>query len=166
MTDDHDRPASKPAASSGQSSVEPRRNRRLSPNGVKERGPTARSKLSNNPLLRPEGVSAQSNAGRRWRDLASYYGKVLGPERLSREDIRAKLRNVIWLTLETEQLRTERLCGRPVSIHQVLHLSQELKALLGDLGLAEPSAPGSASSSVPLPTFPTLRNELAEEPAS
>jgi hypothetical protein len=97
-----------------------------------------RAARTNNPLVPPAGVPARSSQGRRWRDLCRHYGGRLGPERLADEATRARLLNLIWLTTELERLRDARFCDRP-PIHTLLHMSQEQRVLLAELGLAEPT---------------------------
>lgn len=113
--------------------------------GRGERRPqTARARRSNAPLELPSGIHGQSPEGRRWRDLATHYSTQLGAEHMKREDVRARVRSVLWLTVELERLQDERLCGKPVATETVLHLTQELRLLLRELGLS-----GSTSTTLP-----------------
>jgi hypothetical protein len=113
--------------------------------GRGERRPqTARAARTNDPLGLPDGLHGQSPAARRWRDLATHYSVQLGVECMKREDIRARVRSVLWLTCEVERLQDERLCGKPVATETVLHLTQELRLLLRELGLS-----GSTSTTLP-----------------
>jgi hypothetical protein len=110
-----------------------------SPRLREQRAATARSRTTNDPLRWPVGLHPQSGVARRWRDLATHYAAQLGPERMAREDVRTRLRSVLWLSVEVDRLQGERLCDRPVPLHSVLHAAQELKALLNELGLSEPT---------------------------
>src|SRR5262245_16138276 len=99
-----------------------------------------RAARTNNPLLLPPGVSSRSSQGRRWRDLASSYAARLG-DRITDEAIVARLRSVIWLSIEIERLQAERLCNQPVPVHTLLHMTQELRVLLSELGLSKDESP-------------------------
>jgi hypothetical protein len=109
-------------------------NRRAGPERA-SRSAYIRSAATNNPLACPPGVNPRSSEGRRWRDLAVHYAGMLGPERMTRENVRTRLRAVLWLSVELDRLQGERLCDRPVPLHTVLHLTQELRTLLAELGL-------------------------------
>jgi hypothetical protein len=61
----------------------------------------------------------QSRQGRRWLDLAQHYSALLGPERIKHEPTVAKVRALIWTTLEAERLSDLHLRGEPVSPHAV-----------------------------------------------
>jgi hypothetical protein len=97
--------------------------------------PSQRSAVTNDPLALPPALLLTTSAGRRWRDLAVSYAEQLGPERMTREDVRARLRSLIWITVELERLHDERVCDRPVPLHTMLHLAQEQRALIAELGL-------------------------------
>jgi hypothetical protein len=56
---------------------------------------------------------------------------------MAREDVRTRLRTVLWLSVEIDRLQGERLSDRPVPLHSVLHATQELRTLLQELGLSE-----------------------------
>src|SRR5262249_27446783 len=101
---------------------------------------TARAARTNSPLEPPEHLRGKGHtaAGRRWRDLCRFYGNRLGASRLADEATRARLLNLIWLTLELERLRDARVCDRP-PVHTLLHMSQEQRVLLQELGLSEPT---------------------------
>jgi hypothetical protein len=60
----------------------------------------------------------------------------LGAERLADEATRAQLLNLIWLTLELERIRDLPSAQRP-PVHTLLHMSQEQRVLLQQLGLNE-----------------------------
>jgi hypothetical protein len=107
------------------------------------RSPVLQARVSNDPLAPPLGLNPRSSEGRRWRDLALVYSAQLGPERMAREDVRTRLRSVLWLSVEVDRLQGERLCDRPVPLHSVLHATQELRTLLQELGLSEPQGNGS-----------------------
>jgi hypothetical protein len=93
--------------------------------GRGERRPyTARSARTNDPFRLPDDLHGQSPIARRWRDLAAAYSAQLG-ERVRREDVRARVRALIWLTLEIERLHDDRICNRPVNLQLLLHMSQE-----------------------------------------
>ena len=66
-----------------------------------------------------------------------HWGPRLGAQRLADEAIRATLLNLIWITLELERIRDLPTSQRP-AIHTVLHISQEQRVLLQQLGLNEP----------------------------
>jgi hypothetical protein len=100
-----------------------------------------RAARTNNPLVPPAGVPARSPEGRRWRDLCRHYGSKLGAERLRDEATRARLLNLVWLTLELEHIRDTPPAQRP-PVHTCLHLSQEQRVLLSELGLSEPARSG------------------------
>jgi hypothetical protein len=101
---------------------------------------TARSRRTNSPLELPAALrgKGQSPEGRRWRDLCRFYGSRLGPERLADEATRALLLNLIWLSLELERIRDLPTSQRP-PVHTSLHMSQEQRTLLQQLGLNEPA---------------------------
>jgi len=108
--------------------------------GRGERRPqTGRAARTNHPLGLPEGLHGQSPGARRWRDLARSYSARLGAERMRREDVIARVRSVVWLTLEIERLQDERLCDQPVPLHTLLHMTQELRVLISELGLSTPA---------------------------
>jgi hypothetical protein len=98
-------------------------------------------------LALPSRLSLTTARGRRWRDLAVHYSQQLGDERMTREDVRARLRSLIWLTIEFERLQDETICDQPVAIHSVLHMTQEQRALLNELGLCD-APPSDALPSV------------------
>jgi hypothetical protein len=107
--------------------------------GRGERRPqTARAHRTNSPLELPATLrgKGQTPEGRRWRDLCHHYGGKLGPERLVDEATRAQLLNLIWLTLELERIRDAPAPQRP-PVHTLLHMSQEQRVLLQQLGLNE-----------------------------
>jgi hypothetical protein len=107
--------------------------------GRGERRPqTARAHRTNSPLELPATLrgKGQTPEGRRWRDLCRHYGSRLGPERLADEATRAQLLNLIWLTLELERIRDAPAAQRP-PVHTLLHMSQEQRVLLQQLGLNE-----------------------------
>jgi len=64
---------------------------------------------------------------------------------MQHEAVIARVRSVCWLTCEVEQLQDARMCGKPVATETVLHLTQELRLLLRELGL-------SNATSAALPT--------------
>ena len=104
--------------------------------GRGERRPqTARAARTNDPLELPPGVRGQSPEGRRWRDLAAHYSTRLGAERMNREDIRARVRLILWLTVELERLQDQRMCDKPAPLHMLLYMQKELRDLLRSLGL-------------------------------
>ena len=84
----------------------------------------------------PAGLSRQD--ARRYRDLIHEYAGRVGAERMKYEDTQARVPAVVWLTVELERLQGERLCDRPVPLHTVLHMTQELRTLLQELDLSEP----------------------------
>jgi hypothetical protein len=107
--------------------------------GRGERRPqTARAARTNDPLALPEALRGrgQSPEGRRWRDLAAHFAARLGKERMQSEATRARVRNLIWLTVELERLHDACVCDRP-PVHTWLHMSQEQRVLLTELGLSE-----------------------------
>jgi hypothetical protein len=109
--------------------------------GRGERRPqTARARRTNFPLELPARLRGrgQTSEGRRWRDLCRHYGSRLGPERLADEATRACLLNLIWITLELEHFRDSPPAQRP-PVHTLLHLSQEQRVLLQQLGLSAPT---------------------------
>ena len=55
---------------------------------------------------------------------------------MKREDVRARVRSLIWLTIELERLHDTRVCDRP-PIHTLLHMSQEQRVLIAELGLSD-----------------------------
>ena len=107
--------------------------------------PTQRSAVTNDPLGLPSRLLLTSARGRRWRDLAVSYAEQLGPERMVREDVRARLRSLIWTTIELERLHDERVCDKPVPLHTMLHLAQEQRALIAELDLDAPPATAAPS---------------------
>ena len=107
--------------------------------GRGERRPqTARAHRTNSPLELPATLrgKGQTPEGRRWRDLCRHYGSRLGPERLADEATRAQLLNLIDLTLRLERIRDS---AQQPPTHTILHLCQEQRALLAELGLSERS---------------------------
>ena len=134
--------------------------------GRGERRPqTGRAARTNHPLVLPPGLNGQSPAGRRWRDLVEHYSVQLGPERMRNESIRARLRSLVWLTLEIERCTDERVCDKPVAIHTLLHMGQELRVLLAELGLKhdEPQ-PRPSPESEPGPERPTSLADYLAKP--
>ena len=103
-----------------------------------QRPQTARSRRTNSPLELPEALrgKGQTSEGRRWRDLCRFYGSRLGPERLADEATRACLLNLIWVSLELERIRDAPAPQRP-PVHNLLHMSQEQRVLLQQLGLSQ-----------------------------
>jgi hypothetical protein len=99
---------------------------------------TLRSRLTNDPLVLPAGLNSRSSEGRRWRDLALAYSTQLG-DRLKYDGVGTQLRSLLWLSLEVDRMTVERLAGKPVPLHSVLHAVQEVRALLAALGLSEPT---------------------------
>jgi hypothetical protein len=95
---------------------------------------TLRSKRSNDPLAMPVGLDPRSSEGRRWRDLALAYSAQLG-ERMKCDGVGTQLRSLLWLSLELDRMTADRLTGKPVPLHTVLHCAQEVRALLTALGL-------------------------------
>jgi hypothetical protein len=107
--------------------------------GRGERRPqTARAHRTNSPLELPAALRGrgQSPEGRRWRDLCRHYGGKLGAERLADEATRALLLNLVDLTLRLERIRDS---AQQPTTHTVLHLCQEQRTLLQQLGLSERS---------------------------
>jgi hypothetical protein len=101
-----------------------------------KRPQTARAKRTNDPFRLPDELHGQSPGARRWRDLVSHYSAQLGAERMKREDVRARVRSLVWLTIEIERLHDERVCDKPVPLHTLLHMTQELRTLIAELGLS------------------------------
>jgi hypothetical protein len=96
-----------------------------------------KSRISNDPLVLPVGLNSRSSEGRRWRDLALAYSAQLG-DRMKHDGVGTQLRSLLWLSLELDRMTAERLAGKPVPLHTVLHAAQEVRALLAALGLSEP----------------------------
>jgi hypothetical protein len=101
------------------------------------RSPLVRAARSNDPLMLPAGIDARSPAGRRWNDLAAHYSQQIGPQRLAFESTRAKLTSLLWLTLQLERAR-DATKGDCLPIHTMLHLAQEQRVLISELGLDVP----------------------------
>jgi hypothetical protein len=59
-----------------------------------------------------------------------------GPQRLRDEGTRAKLLNLVWMTLELERIRDS---AQQPPTHTILHICQEQRTLLAELGLSERS---------------------------
>jgi hypothetical protein len=97
-----------------------------------------KSRISNDPLVLPAGLNSRSSEGRRWRDLALAYSAQLG-DRLKHDSVGTQLRSLLWLSLELDRMTAERLAGKPLPLHTVLHAAQEVRALLAALGLSEPT---------------------------
>jgi hypothetical protein len=132
--------------------------------------PTQRASVSNDPLALPRGLLLTTHTGRRWRDLAVTWAAQLG-ERMAREDVRARVRALIWLTVELERLHDERLCDKPVPLHTLLHMTQEQRTLIAELGLGlsgserDDQEPVGESPGVSLETFQVFRKLIhGEEP--
>ena len=107
--------------------------------GRGERRPqTARAHRTNSPLELPATLrgKGQTPEGRRWRDLCRHYAGKLGAERLADEATRAQLLNLIDLTLRLERIRDS---AQQPPTHTILHLCQEQRTLLAELGLSERS---------------------------
>lgn len=100
-----------------------------------KRPQTARAARTNDPLELPQGVRGQSPEGRRWRDLAAHYSARLGAERMEREDVRVRIRLILWLTIELERMQDQRLCDKPAPLQMLLYMQKELRDLLRSLGL-------------------------------
>jgi hypothetical protein len=98
-----------------------------------QRSAFVRAARTNNPMALPAGLSRQD--ARRYRDLIHEYAGQVGAERMKYEDTQARVPAVVWLTVELERLQGERLCDRPVPLHTVLHMTQELRTLLQELEL-------------------------------
>lgn len=92
-----------------------------------KRPQTARAARTNDPLSLPPGVRGQSPRGRRWRDLAAYYSTLLGAERMKQEEVRTRVRSVLWLTVEVERLQDQRIGDKTVSLQTLLQLQKELR---------------------------------------
>ena len=105
---------------------------------ARRRASTLRSRRTNDPLVLPAGLNPRSSEGRRWRDLALAYSAQLG-DRLKYDGVGTQLRSLLWLSLEIDRMTAERLTGKPVSLHSVLHATQEVRVLLAALGLSEPT---------------------------
>ena len=105
--------------------------------GRGERRPqTARAHRTNDPLGLPDGLHGQSPGARRWRDLCRAYSAQLGAERMRHESVIARVRTICWLTCEVERLQDDRMCNKPVPLHTLLHMTQELRVLIAELGLS------------------------------
>ncbi len=91
-----------------------------------------RAARTNNPWAVPPGLPGPD--ARRYRDLMHEYRGRLGL-RAERQDVQARLRSLVWLSIELERLQDERLRGASVPIHTVIHATQELRTLLAELGL-------------------------------
>jgi hypothetical protein len=98
---------------------------------------TLRSRRTNDPLVLPSGLNSRSSEGRRWRDLALAYSAQLG-DRVKYDGVGTQLRSLLWLSLEVDRMTAERLAGKPLPLHTVLHAAQEVRALLAALGLGQP----------------------------
>jgi hypothetical protein len=100
-----------------------------------------RAKRTNHPLVPPRGLSLTE--GRRWRDLCRFYGVKLGAQRLADEAVRARLLHLLWTTLQLERLRdaplspAEHSAAHAYALYVRMHLAQEQRGLLHDLGLSE-----------------------------
>lgn len=103
---------------------------------ARTRASTLRSRRTNDPLVLPSGLNSRSSEGRRWRDLALAYSAQLG-DRLKYDGVGTQLRSLLWLSLELDRMTAERLTGKPVPLHSVLHATQEVRVLLAALGLSE-----------------------------
>src|SRR5262249_43805001 len=99
-----------------------------------------RAARTNDPLALPVGVKGNRVQARRWRDLARHYTALIGAARLKSEPTVARLRSLIWATIEAEQLSDARLRGEAVALHALLHLGAEIRALLRELGLSSAEA--------------------------
>jgi hypothetical protein len=86
-------------------------------------------------LALPAGLLLTTRRGRRWRDLAEHYSALIGPERMKREDVRPRLRGLVWLTLRIEAAQDDDACGRPINAQLLLHMQQEFRAALTELDL-------------------------------
>lgn len=104
-----------------------------------------RAARTNNPLAPPAGLDPRSPEGRRWRDLARYFGQRLGAERLRDEAQRALLLNLVSITLEIERIRDTPTATQP-QVHTRLHLMQEQRCLLAELGLSGAARNGEPSA--------------------
>jgi hypothetical protein len=81
-------------------------------------------------------------------------------DQMLREDVRARLRSLIWLTLEIEQLHDDRVSNKPVNLQLLLHMSQEQRVALNELGLA-PTPPSPKPKPEPPPAPLDLRAHIA-----
>ena len=93
---------------------------------------------------------------RRWRDLVSGYAALIGPDRLARPDVRARLSALVSLQLMLEALEAQVARGEAIEHSALVQGSQQLGKLLSELGL-ETTAPRD----VP----PTLEQYLASKEA-
>lgn len=94
-----------------------------------------RAHTTNDPLALPAGLLLTTQRGRRWRDLAEHYSALIGSVRMKREDIRSRVRGVIWLTLQIEQAHSDQICDKPINPQLLLHMQQEQRAVLNELDL-------------------------------
>lgn len=96
-----------------------------------------RAHRTNDPLALPATLSLKTSQGRRWRDLTVTYAEQLG-DRMEREDVRTRVSSLVWVTTELERLHDARMAGKPANLHTILHMTQEQRTLIAELGLSDP----------------------------
>src|SRR4249919_2807461 len=97
--------------------------------------PFARAAHTSDPLRLPGAPAGQSVAARRWRDLVRGYAELLGPERVARPDVRARLSALVSLQLMLEGLEAQVARGEAIDHSALVQGSQQLGKLLSELGL-------------------------------
>jgi hypothetical protein len=118
-----------------------------------------RSSATNDPLAPPTGLLLTTRRGRRWRDLAEAYSAALGLDQMKREDVRARVRGLIWVTMQIEMLHDQSICD---NAQLILHLQQEQRATLNELGLTVEPKPDDKPAPAPEPAPPSLTSHIAQ----
>ena len=114
--------------------------------------PRQRARVTNDPLAL--GPSKNTALGRRYRDLVSGYAALIGPDRLARPDVRARLSALVSLQLMLEGLEAQVARGEAIDHSALVQGSQQLGKLLSELGLETPP---------PRDATPTLAQFLASK---
>ena len=69
---------------------------------------------------------------------------------MAREDVRARLRTLVWTTVELERLQEDSASEQP---HTALHFAQEQRALIAELGLGSDASQSTKPSGDPLSAY-------------
>jgi hypothetical protein len=95
----------------------------------------------------PAKLDLTTSRGRRWRDLVMMWAAQLGEEKMRDETIKARLGSLVLITLRLEDLQEESVCGpSPRDSYELIHLAQEQRSILRELGLSTGAVDGSTQS--------------------
>ena len=113
--------------------------------------PYCRAAHTADPLRLPGAPRGTTTPARRWRDLVRGYADLLGPERLARPDVRARLSALVSLQLLLEQTEARVARGEPTDHNVLVQGAQQLTKLLDELGLSAP--PPASDDQDPLSSY-------------